>query len=250
MGLTLDDVRGQLEICVWPDINLCSQNAAARFSARCEGFDLVIVDHLRAAVPQGDENDSQFGSYLNLLHRVCAPGTALYLAHTRKIECGKVTIADLRGSGAITANSGTIWSVNPGIGDGARLSENLRAHDTAFGLVEPMWIRASPGNFGELPTGTYEPRALRLEAFDCDPNPRRDAGAAEELRQRVLSAIQASPGIGSSGLRAACAPAKAEAVDQAVHYLISNRTVEDRGSGGLRAPRNYYAIETTPEAAE
>jgi hypothetical protein len=51
-------------------------------------------------------------------------------------------------------------------------------------------------------------------------------------------------------LRAACAPAKAEAVDQAVHYLISNRTVEDRGSGGLRAPRNYYAIETTPEAAE
>ncbi|HWA76564.1 MAG TPA: AAA family ATPase [Polyangiaceae bacterium] len=139
-GIDFGAVEGMIETAVFPNVYLNSQGAEAKFAARCNGFDLVLIDCFRDSVPGEDENDSGVARFLKSLARVSesSGSTFLYLHHTKKGD-QPTDVDSGRGSGAIAAGSGTIWSVE-GSGRNARTIRHVRAHDASRGFQEPFYV--------------------------------------------------------------------------------------------------------------
>jgi hypothetical protein len=141
LGLEWSEVDGQIETSVFPDIYLNSKGAAEAFAELCKGFDLVVIDNFRDAVPGEEENGSELAQFLKIPARISeATGcTFVYLHHMRKNQ-GEPTLDSGRGSGAIVAASGAIWALT-GSENEPREMKLLRCADDADGWVEPFRVR-------------------------------------------------------------------------------------------------------------
>jgi AAA domain len=250
MQLKREEVEGQIVISAFPSINLCTGDAEQHFARLLSGFDLVIVDNARNAIPGADENDSRFGDYLNALGAAAdyAKCTAIYLHHTKKGATPGLTAA--RGTGAILAASGTIWFLD-GEGDEPRTFTNLRHHDLADGLCPTLTLHRTEGR--EPGAFRVNPKRLQwiyYEARDAArPKPKPDATHAK-AEAAVLTAVRATPGLGIAALRKACPGMGGNGtIDQAVATLISSGQVEDRGAGRETGRGHaYYPVQGVAHA--
>lgn len=157
MGLTREQLAGQLSLSVHPQINLTSPDASRHFAEIMAPYDLVILDNLRDAAPGVDENDSQFGSLLATFGAAAeaVDATAIYLHHTAK-STRDARIGAGRGTSAVPAASGAVWLIQ-GEGNEARRVVHLRSHDLSVGLHEPLTLHleAVPDPPGGFDTGDY-----------------------------------------------------------------------------------------------
>jgi hypothetical protein len=139
-GLSFDALEGQLVTSVFPRVYLNDPNAERLFGERCQGFDLVIVDCLRDALPGLDENDSTIAAHMKALARISESlgCSFLYLHHLKK-DGDSADIESARGSGAIAGASGSVYSID-GQGDAPRKVQHIRPHDASRGMVAPFYV--------------------------------------------------------------------------------------------------------------
>ncbi len=246
MGLTHEDIAGQLVICAHPGVAFTTKGVEALLAPRIEGAALVILDNARASAPAVDENASAFGEVISLFGAVCdaAGATGLYLHHTRKLDgdAAELTIASGRGTGAITAASGTIWGLMGG-GDKPRTMKLLRQHDLADGAEGgPLVVSASKPACPApaFATGSHPPAVL-LTASQAQQGPTLD-----EARRIVLDAVRSRPGLSTRALESecrgvSCAKARAARADLTGRGQIESRKEAD--SGALR----WYPVEAPKE---
>lgn len=95
----------QLEVAIMPPVYLDAQTAEDSYMRQCEGHTLCVIDSLRAAAPNTDENDSKARVPLDRLARVSErTGCAFVLIHhARKDKEGMDSAGaqSIRGSGAL-----------------------------------------------------------------------------------------------------------------------------------------------------
>lgn len=122
LGLGPDALGDRLKVVVFPADRLDQPGAAQVWETECAGFDIVIVDTMRAAAPGLDENDSKFRIVLDILnwiadrHGVCF----IVLHHFGKRIFQEPTADALRGSSAIKDAVSAIYGFIPRSG-GRRL---------------------------------------------------------------------------------------------------------------------------------
>jgi len=151
LGLGVEDLGDRLEVRVFPAVYLNDPHAEQLFRDLCTGFDLVILDCLRDALPGADENDSLNAVHLKMLARVSEAlnSTFIYLHHLKKGD-EDITIDSGRGSGSIGAASGTVWGLD-GQGDEPRTAKHIRQHDVSAGPQKPFIFEkhgsVTPGSF-------------------------------------------------------------------------------------------------------
>lgn len=106
MMVTPDELEGRLELVSLPQVYLDGPSAEGFLVEKVKGFDLVLVDSLRAAGPSIEENDSAVRGLLDRLNRVSEQTGACFVVihHARKPSQnaggGGAKMA-IRGSGAI-----------------------------------------------------------------------------------------------------------------------------------------------------
>lgn len=227
MGVQPHELRDRLTISDHPTVNLSTlEPKAARkeFGALFKGFDLVILDNLRAMIPAGNENDSEFGAHMATLS--AASGDAgcaiIYLHHTGKDGGGSG-----RGTGAIQAGSGAIWSIAE-LPSGVRKLTQERLGDNANERQKPLWIARTT-----LPESDAFPFALpagspawRYEATEDDPSKRAKA-AADALAARIVAYVTAHPGCSKAAVESHV-DGSTEAIRAALRLLIPAK-IEDVG---------------------
>lgn len=227
MGITFAELAGRFELAVHPEIDLCTMGARAKFAKRMAGFDLVVIDNLRSAAPKGDENSSEFGSFMATLNAAAgeARTTVLYLHHTAKDGQGSG-----RGTGAIPAASGAIWRLEGQKDEPRRLTQE-RLHDNADGPKPDLWITRTdlPATAG--PFDTNGSASWRYEAHATKP-PKDPATA---LRGAVLAFVRKHPGCSHNDVERGVT-GKAETVRDAIKTLCDGSSV-------------HFAIENVGTAA-
>lgn len=100
-----DDLQGHLALSTMPTTYLDDASAESELAKTADGYDLVLIDSLRAAAPSLDENSSDVRRVLDMLGRVSerTGAAVLVIHHARKPNQNAVGGAKMaiRGSGAL-----------------------------------------------------------------------------------------------------------------------------------------------------
>jgi hypothetical protein len=124
-GIEAGELEDRLRLAVMPSVYLDSPTAASVYSKAIDGFDLVIVDSLRAAAPSAEENSSEIRRYIDVLTRASEATGALciFLHHARKPNDGQSGGAkmSLRGSSAIYDAAASVFVLSAEKGQPARV---------------------------------------------------------------------------------------------------------------------------------
>jgi hypothetical protein len=203
-GIRLSDLGDRLIVAPYPSIYLNQATAEDAYLEAFKGFDLVVIDSFRRAIPGSDENDSTVSDCLMMLARVSnlTDCTFVVLHHTGKSDIqakpgdGSDKRASGRGSSGIFDACGCIWLVE-GAGRGPRKLTQIRAHDDGDGGLDALWIDLSLVGVEEpLYTAQRAPMAVTmLDASQLEKAKRaaaRKANAAQFERDSaaVLEAIR------------------------------------------------------------
>jgi hypothetical protein len=243
MGLDVDHVWDRLEVCAHPTPKLTDPKARHVFAKRLKGFDLAILDNARQAAPGVDENDSDFGGYLAAFGAAAddCRCVALYLHHLRKNSDGSAPSIDSgRGSGAITAASGTIWAVDGAGSDPRRLTQ-LRTHDTSRDFKAPLWLTLERPTAGRFLFDTEDyPPALRPLIHLQDPAKlAKERAAREELEDKILQYLDETPGANQRQI-VENVQGKRDRILDALRHLVDSGDVKCT-SNGIRGAFSYFS---------
>jgi hypothetical protein len=187
MGITADELRGQLRLASLPRVRLSDSDAEDVYTRACTGAKLLIVDSLRASGPSVDENSSEVRNLLDVLTRVsertgCA---AVVIHHARKPSNDSAggAKASIRGSGAIFDACGSVLVFVGEKGKPTAVSHEkartsgITADDFALGIVD-------------VPSATGGQAGLVVTAEHLAPlKERREDARLEPLKARVLEFI-------------------------------------------------------------
>lgn len=204
-GIAVEQLGQRLWLGVLPRVYLDDRNAADSFKAAFEGVDLVIIDALRGAAPQSDENDSSIRRTLDVLTYVSeyTGTTCIVLHHAGKPKGDGKGESDkrmlTRGSSAIFDACGCVLIFEAGkSGDGPKhISQQKQPAEAEGGKITPFDLLvedvASDGNQNAgvrvnwtAPAPT-DPGAKAAAAFD------RDA-------ERLVAVVRADSGIAANSL--------------------------------------------------
>ncbi|MFO0553481.1 MAG: AAA family ATPase [Polyangiaceae bacterium] len=233
-GIHPDELRGQLALVALPDVTLTSPQGLDWFSRVCEGAALVIVDSLRAAAPDIEENSSDIRRPLDMLTRLSERTgvVPLVIHHARKPSresAGGPRMA-IRGSGAIYDACSTILVF------GAEKGEpTLVSHEKARnrGILTDDFRLATEDTDGGL--------GLRLRHIGIAPAseaPRETIkrGAVEEA---VLGSLMRSHPRSLRSLRSDVEGRDCE-IDEAIERLIARGLI--REEPGPRGARHFMPV--------
>lgn len=143
MGVDLHDLDDALGLCCFPKINLEHRDTFDVYRQMLTGYDLAIVDSLRAAAPRADENSSEARVPMDILGRVSeATGCLVVLLHhARKPTQGEGHGSmkyRIRGSGALFDAAASVFTFAAEKGRSTRVSHekcrNLGQTAEDFGL--------------------------------------------------------------------------------------------------------------------
>ncbi|MCE7893966.1 MAG: hypothetical protein DYH12_30430 [Sorangiineae bacterium PRO1] len=179
MSVGPSDLGDRLALVSMPRIYLDGMSEDA-LAARLDGFDLAILDSLRAACPTIDENDSGVRRVLDLLTRASERTgcVVIVIHHARKPQrdsAGGAKMA-IRGSGAIFDACGSVLVFEGDKGQATRVShEKARVSGR---LVEDFTLSISDAEIGS------DPRAGVLVTASAAPSREDAADDARAARQR------------------------------------------------------------------
>jgi hypothetical protein len=238
--LTVEDLRGRLEVVCYPPTYIDGTGAEDAFARELDGHDLVIVDSFRAAAPSTDENDSMARLPLDMLARVSERSgcLALVLHHSRKPQHERGSShLDTRGSSALFDALSAELMFSAAKGQPTRV-ELVKAKWTGRQLA-PFVLRIEDVSDGADPRG-----GMRVTVEDAD-------AADEKARQTeldavtsvVLEVVRANPG---TNTRTVCelAHRRHGSVVAALGVLeragaVRDLSVRGRGAKWYPAPGNH-----------
>lgn len=117
-GIDLAEVDDRLRVAIAPAVYLDDAGAEDVFARTMDGFDLVIIDSLRAAAPSADENSSEVRKYIDRLGRATAKTGAvcIFIHHARKPKADDPDGAKfkIRGSSALFDACASVFVVRGG----------------------------------------------------------------------------------------------------------------------------------------
>lgn len=216
-GIDLRDLADgdRLRLAVHPSVYLTAPNAEDVFTRAAAGFDLVVVDSLKAATAGADENSSEIRQYVDVLARVSerTGATIVIVHHARKPKADdpKGARYTMRGSSALFDAMASVFVFAGAKGEPTRVHhEKCRNRGVTvedFGLqVEDVEIDGDPR--GGLRMVHLEPEQLEGRAASVESPSRnvdrvraylvqagRHLGSKDALRERV--------GMGQGPFRAA-----------------------------------------------
>lgn len=204
-GIAAEQLGQRLFLGVLPRVYLDDRNAADSFKAAFEGIDLAIIDALRGAAPESDENDSSIRRTLDLLTYVSEyTGTSCIVLHHAgkpkgdgKSESDKRTLT--RGSSAIFDACGCVLIFEAGkSGEGPKqISQQKQPAEAEGGKIKPF--------------------ILLVEDVECDGNPNagvrvnwaaapatdpaaKAAAAFDRDAERLIAVVRTNSGIAANSL--------------------------------------------------
>lgn len=118
LGATPEMLRGQLAVVPFPRVSLVTPGIEDALAKRVAGFDLVVIDSLRAATPGLDENKSDIRAPLDMLARISdvTGVTFIVIHHARKPSDSSRSGSanqEMRGNSAINDAAQSVIMLEP-----------------------------------------------------------------------------------------------------------------------------------------
>lgn len=197
IGLRGRDLYDGLDVLSPPPFNLLSPNAEAVFTALCKGYDVLVIDSLRAATPGLDENSSEIREPLDMLFRVSvATGcTIIVIHHARKAtkDNGNAGNQNMRGNSAINDAAQAVLMLEP-IENGFTITPGKVRIGKAF---EPLDIVIEDTDIEGVPF-----KGLNLSVVNADARKAQHAAIQRTLAHAVdtlvLAWLEKNPGFKGS----------------------------------------------------
>lgn len=237
-GITAEQTAGRLFVGVLPRVYLDDRDAADRFVARFEGVDLVIIDALRGAAPESDENDSSIRKTLDLLTYASEQTgtTCIMLHHSAKGERDDKRMMG-RGSGAIFDACGCVLVFEPGKGNGPkRISQQKQPTESEGPKLAPFTLCI------EDVASEIDPHAGVRVAWGAatpeDPGAKA-AAAYERDAERMLAAVRANNGRSGNIISEKCGVQRTRAL------AVLNALVDESKLTTTIGPRNTKQYHLT-----
>jgi hypothetical protein len=196
MGIDSRQVAGKLLVKIFPEVLLDGADAVSEYSRMCGEGELIILDSLKAATPNTNENESVVRRCLDNLTRVSEKtGSAfVVLHHAGKPKEGQRDARTIpRGSSGIFDAAGCVYVMSGGKGEPKLMSQTKSPAESEgapiddFALsIEDVEINANPkaglrvshqgaGPIGDTPEQKYRRNAERIMAvLRAHPNSCQD----------------------------------------------------------------------------
>lgn len=204
-GIAAEQLGQRLYLGVLPRVYLDDRNAADSFKAAFEGVDLAIIDALRGAAPESDENDSSIRRTLDLLTYVSEyTGTTCIVLHHAgkpkgdgKGESDKRTLT--RGSSAIFDACGCVLIFEAGkSGEGPKhISQQKQPAEAEGGKIKPFDLVVEDIECNGNPSAGV--RVNWTAPAPTDPAAKAQA-AFDRDAERLIAVVRADSGIAANSL--------------------------------------------------
>jgi hypothetical protein len=217
LGCDVDpaDLDNRLHYVEMPRVYLDTREGELEYLRACEGVDLVIVDALRGASPNSDENDSAFRRGLDAL-TFCSQRTGasqLVLHHASKPKKDNTdarTVA--RGSSAIFDACGCVLNFTAQPGSSARLVTQVKTPAEAEGsTLEAFELLVEDVAIGGQPTAGA--RVSWRKVVPLDVGAAADAKFERDAALMVKAVRRFPEGQSTNALVARCGLARNRAID-------------------------------------
>lgn len=210
MNLDACDLRGWLEVEVFPKASLLTENAARMLEQLTEGFDLVIFDSLKKMISGVDENSAEVEAYTRKLLEVSEKtGRAfLVLIHTGKTSPDRMELETVRGSSAIVGDLGSTFLVAREPETGLLKLAHVKASVAADGgRLDPFHVELVDVPQGADPKAGLDVRVVCEEELaerrsKAEREARAQADHVEAIRRSmddvaplVLDLVRQKPGV-------------------------------------------------------
>lgn len=222
MMVTPDELRDRLSVVAMPQLYMDDPAHEKFLCAQVEGFDLAIVDSLRACGPSIEENDSSVRGLLDMLNRVSDKTGCCFIVihHARKpardgASAGGAKMA-VRGSGAIFDACASVVILEAEKGKPTRvIHEKARTSGiTSDDFLMRVEDQEVDGN----------PRGGLVVLAESTPMAGTAAGSFEALKKRALEALAKGPKASKTAL-AACFTGNVQQKYAAIDQLVMEGSV-------------------------
>jgi hypothetical protein len=216
-----------------PRVYLDKPGAFEQYVAACDGAALIVIDALRGAAPNSDENDSSFRNVVDLCSYISQrTGAAVVLLHhAGKPKEGHTADARTlaRGSSAIFDACGCVFNVTAKPGEAARLVSQVKAPAEAQGgaldpfelVVEDVLMDACDAPLGGV-------RVVWRTPVIVDEVEQAE-GAWERDAQRLITTVERHPGKSSNTVVGKCGVGRTRALDILKALVEDGRLVVEDG---------------------
>jgi AAA domain len=224
--VTPDELAGHLSVVAMPQVYLDDPKHEAFLTAAVEGYDMAIVDSLRACGPSIEENGSSVRGLLDMLNRVSDNTGCCFIVihHARKpardgASAGGAKMA-IRGSGAIFDACASVVILEAEKGKATKVThEKARTSGiTSDDFLLRVEDREVHG----------DPRGGLVVLAESMPMAGTAAGAFETLKKRALEALAKGPKASKTAL-AACFPGNIQQKYAAIDQLVMEGSVVTDG---------------------
>jgi len=240
LELDLEDLQGNFRVACLPRVYLTTQGVFDIYCKALEGWDLCILDSVRAATPGIDENDSAIRRYIDLLTEVSEKiEIAFWLIHHfgKPKEGGKNEQKyRLRGNSAIFDACGTVFALAAGeVGEPIEVKNIKSAAEAEGGAIDTFYTRIEDVPYRGNSSGGLIVRYLPAKQVEPTDTPENRFAQAKQV---VLDYIRKHPGCGGRNEIAEHTGLGRPRVSQSLKELESSGFIENRG-GSAQTPRLY-----------
>jgi hypothetical protein len=177
IGVNLASLEGRLSLSVMPEVYLDDADAADAYARAMHGYDLVILDSLRAAAPTSDENSSEIRRHIDQFGRAAEKtgSVPLFIHHARKPKADDPEGAKykIRGSSALFDACASVFVL-----EGAKDAPTRVTHEKCRNrgvLVADFGLRIEDVHVDGDPRGAL--RVVHMEGEQLDARPTLDPRA-------------------------------------------------------------------------
>lgn len=198
MMLTPQELAGRLQVVPMPQVYLDDPKHEAFLTKQVEGYDMAIVDSLRACGPSIEENDSSVRGLLDMLNRISDKTGCCFIVihHARKpardgASAGGAKMA-IRGSGAIFDACASVVILEAEKGKPTKVTHEKAR--TSGVTSDDFLIKVEDQEVDGNPRG-----GLVVLAESC-PMAGSASGAFDALKKRVLAELASGAAASKSAL--------------------------------------------------
>lgn len=227
MMVTPDELAGRLELVSLPQLYLDNPGNEASLTKKVRGFDLAIVDSLRAAGPTLEENDSTVRALLDMLTRISERTGCCFVVihHARKpmkdgAGGGGAKMA-IRGSGAIFDACSSVLILEAEKGQPTRCTHE-KARTSGI-CADDFILRIEDHQIGD------DPRGGLLVTAEAKPPTQGPSSSFAALMERALTELEASGPAASKTALAARVKGKLADKYAAIDQLVADGRIKVTG---------------------
>lgn len=238
MGISREEIHGQIRASIYPSVNLTSPGAFDHYCRAFEGVAIATCDALKGMTPGIDENDSAIREFIDMLGIVSErTGCMIVLIHhagKTPMDGSRPRKESGRGSSGIFDACQSVWVMSAKKGEPTMVTHEK---DRELGyLVEDFGLRIEDVETGDQ--DHPQPRGgLRVVHLDREQlrAPQRTDDEVSEAQQKewlktvsqVKDAIKKNPGKGTDAIREIVRMKKATVI-VAITQLKDDGDVVDR----------------------